>query len=191
MELILASTSPYRRALLARLGLSFTQVAPETDETPLANESPARLAGRLATAKAADVAVHHPGAMIIGSDQGAAIHGSVLHKPGTHAIATAQLRNCSGQRVDFHTGVSVISPNWDKPETLVVPFSAQFRPLKDETIERYLQRDTPYDCAGSFKVESLGIALFERLAGDDPTSLEGLPLIATTQLLEKSGLTII
>ena len=191
MTLILASTSPYRRALLTRLGVEFTCVAPHVDETPEPNETPEQLAARLARAKAAAVATDHPEAIVIGSDQVAALSGQVMNKPGTHDRATAQLKACSGEEVHFYTGVTVAAPDWQEPRTRVVPFTVHFKPLDEGLIERYLQREQPYDCAGSFKVEALGIALFERLAGDDPTSLEGLPLIATVELLEQAGMEII
>lgn len=191
MTLILASTSPYRHALLSRLGLAFTCVPPETDETPGPNESPEHLAGRLARAKAEAVAAGNPGAVVIGSDQVASLAGSVMNKPGTHQRAAAQLKACSGREVHFYTGISVAAPHWNEPRTRVVPFTVQFKPLDDALIERYLLREEPYDCAGSFKVEALGIALFERLGGDDPTSLEGLPLIATVDLLAQAGIPVI
>jgi septum formation protein len=190
MTLILASTSPYRRALLERLGLTFDCVPPGTAEIPRDNEAPEALAGRLALEKAEAVAAQYPQAVVIGSDQVAALDGTLLHKPGDHARATTQLLACSGRQVDFHTGVAVVAPG-RTPAVEVVPFTVHFRTLSAQVIDRYLRREQPYDCAGSFKVEALGIALFERLAGDDPTSLEGLPLIATCRLLEEAGIRVI
>ncbi|GAB3276157.1 Maf family protein [Parahaliea aestuarii] len=185
MNLILASTSVYRQRLLERLQLPFTCIAPETDETHLPGEAPPPLAARLARAKAAAVAARHPEALVIGSDQVASLDGSLLGKPGSHRQAVAQLEACSGKTLHFYTAVSLLGPGIDKTHT--EPFTVDFRPLGNEEIEIYLRRDTPYDCAGSFKWESLGIALFERLHGNDPTSLEGLPLIALTRLLAESG----
>lgn len=190
MTLILASTSPYRKALLERLQMPFTCEAPGVAETPLAGEAPAERAARLAREKARAVAARYPGAAVVGSDQVAALDGDILDKPGGHERATAQLRACSGRTVAFHTAVTLIAPGLEHnrfERTHVEPFEVVFRPLADTEIEYYLRRDRPYDCAGSFKWESLGIALFERLAGDDPTGLEGLPLIALTRLLAAAG----
>lgn len=187
MQLILASTSPYRRQLLQRLQLPFTCEPPGTDETPLANETPAALAQRLACAKAQSVSETHPDALVIGSDQVAALENQLLHKPGDHRRATRQLQACSGQNVVFHTGLCLMRAQDSLCLSCVIPFEVQFRVLSDLQIQRYLERDQPYDCAGSFKVESLGITLFERMAGEDPTALEGLPLIALTSLLQRAG----
>ncbi|WP_116364167.1 Maf family protein [Parahaliea mediterranea] len=185
MNLILASTSRYRQRLLERLQLPFTCVAPHTDEGHLPGEAPAPLAARLAHAKAAAVASLHPDALVIGSDQVASLDGALLGKPGSHRQATAQLEACSGKTLHFYTAVSLLGPGIDKTHT--EPFTVDFRPLTRQEIESYLKKDTPYDCAGNFKWESLGIALFERLHGNDPTSLEGLPLIALCRLLAESG----
>lgn len=190
MDIILASTSPYRKQLLERLQIHFSTAAPNTDETPLPNEGPVALAQRLSCAKAEAVAAHSPAALVIGSDQVAALDGELLHKPGNHERATQQLRACSGRKVVFHTGLCVIHGAGYFRESCVIPFEVHFRTLSSDQIERYLLRDLPYDCAGSFKVESLGITLFERLVGEDPTALEGLPLIALTTLLRKAGMDI-
>ena len=187
MSLVLASSSPYRRRLLERLRLPFRWEAPALDERPLEAESGTQLARRLAVAKAAAVAALHPDAIVIGSDQVPCVEDRMLSKPGTPERATEQLEQCSGQRVVFYTGLAVLAPNVE-PLVEVVPYTAHFRTLQRPEIARYLALDEPYDCAGSFKWESLGIALFERLEGDDPTALEGLPLIALCDMLRQRGL---
>lgn len=187
MQLILASSSPYRRALLERLGLPFSTVNPDVDETPRAGEPGAALAERLALQKASAVAEHYPDAAIIGSDQVSSLAGRFLQKPGNLDAAFAQLAASSGERVDFDTGLAVIAPGLS-PLVTSVRTRVYFRELSDREIRHYLQRDEPFDCAGSFKWESLGIALFERLEGDDPTALEGLPLIALCRMLREVGL---
>ena len=188
MALILASTSPYRERLLRRLQMPFHCVAPQTDESPLAGEQPDALAQRLALAKARDVAAHNPGAWVIGSDQVAALEGHIMGKPGTHEMARGQLRASSGKQVKFYTGVALVGGPEQQEWFHVEHFSVYFQTLSEDSIERYLRREQPYDCAGSFKCEGLGIVLFSRLRGDDPTSLEGLPLIALTRLLRNAGL---
>lgn len=185
MQLILASTSPYRRRLLERLGQPFTCEAPQVDETPAADENAADLATRLAIAKAAAVAARHPGAWVLGSDQVASLDHSVLGKPGDHATAHAQLRASSGREVVFDTAVSLQGPGF--AENRRVSTTVAFRELTAAQIDTYLAQDQPFDCAGSFKWECLGIALFRHLRGDDPTALEGLPLIATCDLLAAAG----
>ncbi|MCX2973114.1 septum formation inhibitor Maf [Halieaceae bacterium IMCC8485] len=187
MDLILASTSPYRRQLLERLQIPFRCESPNVDETAHPGESPAALAQRLATAKALDIASTNPGAFVIGSDQVASLAGSCIGKPGSHAAASKQLHDSAGQRVDFYTGLSLINLSIDYHETLIERFSVVFRELESLEIETYLQKEKPYDCAGSFKCEGLGIALFEKMIGDDPTTLVGLPLIATCRLLKAAG----
>ncbi|RTL22448.1 MAG: septum formation protein Maf [Burkholderiales bacterium] len=184
--LILASTSRYRQELLSRLRLPFEAVAPNVDETALAGEAPAALAERLALAKARAVAATHPGAIVIGSDQVADLDGTALGKPGGHAAAVAQLRRMSGRTVIFQTAVAVIAPGLAAIERAAV--RVRFRALTDDAIEAYLRADEPYDCAGSAKVESLGIALLEAVESDDPTALIGLPLIRTCSLLRRAGL---
>ena len=188
--LILASTSPYRRELLGRLGLPFTTARPETDETPREGESPEVLVRRLAEAKARAVAPGHPDALVIGSDQVAVLDDAVIGKPGTPAAAAAQLRRASGRAVRFLTGLCLLETARDVAEVVVEPFTVHFRTLDEGQIERYLERERPFDCAGSFKSEGLGIALFERLEGDDPSALVGLPLIRLVTLLGRAGVVL-
>ncbi len=187
MDLILASTSAYRRNLLERLQVPFSTLAPEVDESALPDEPASTLAYRLAEEKSQNIAQRHPRALVIGSDQVASISGDRIGKPGTHQAAMAQLIKSSGQRVDFYTGLSLTCLATDYSHTLVERFSVVFRPLEPAEIEAYLIKDKPYDCAGSFKCEGLGIALFDKMIGDDPTALEGLPLIATCRLLREAG----
>jgi septum formation protein len=186
--LILASTSVYRRELLARLRMPFEVVAPDVDESPRPAEPPASLAIRLALAKARAVAARHPQAVVIGSDQVAALDGVALGKPGHHQAAVLQLRAMSGRRVIFHTALAVVSANLRFEESDLACVSVTFRGLSDVEIERYLRTDRPYDCAGSAKVESLGIALLQSVESDDPTALIGLPLIRTCALLRLAGI---
>jgi len=185
-RLILASTSLYRRELLARLRLPFDIQRPGTDETPLPGEAPEALARRLARAKAADVAARHPGAWVIGSDQVAECGGRALGKPGGHETATAQLASMSGQAVRFHTGLCLVRGG-EAPLEAIDCTIVRFRELAVAEIERYLHAEQPYDCAGSFKSEGLGIGLFEAIENRDPTALIGLPLIATARLLRAAG----
>lgn len=189
--LILASTSPYRRSLLARLGLPFDCVAPQVDESALPAEPPSALARRLALAKAQAVAALHPQAVVIGSDQVAELDGQALGKPGTHDRAVAQLQRMSAQRVLFHTAVAVAcgARGWSALDCAQV--QVQMRPLSIARIEAYLRAEQPYDCAGSAKSEGLGIALIDRIDSDDPTALIGLPLIRTLRLLEQAGLAVL
>jgi len=186
--LILGSTSRYRRELLARLRLPFEVHAPAVDESRKGNEAPAAMAQRLALAKARDVASRHPSAVVIGSDQVAELDGEPIGKPGTHERATAQLRAMSGRSVLFQTAVAVVRPDTRFEEVTLIPVTVRFRSLSDAEIERYLRIEQPYDCAGSAKVETLGIALLESLHSDDPTALVGLPLIATCALLRRAGI---
>ncbi len=186
-RLILASTSPYRRALLERLGLPFEVVAPGVDERPRDGEAPRDLVRRLAAAKAA--AVPGPG-LVIGSDQVAALDGEVLGKPGTHEHAVAQLRHLSGRRVEFLTAVTVCESESGRQETELAVTRVAFRVLDDATIENYLAREPAYDCAGGFKSEGLGITLVESIEDDDPTALVGLPLIALCRLLRSFGVEV-
>ena len=187
-RLILASTSGYRRELMSRLRLPFDVVSPEVDETPLAREAPEALARRLALAKARAVSELHPAAVVIGSDQVADLDGLAIGKPGTHERATAQLRSMSGNAVVFHTAVSVVCAAIGFEDTAWVPVTVRFRRLSDAEIERYLRTEQPYDCAGSAKIETLGIALVEAVLADDPTALIGLPLIKTCALLRRAGI---
>jgi len=188
MQFVLASSSPYRKNLLARLLPQFHCVAPAVDETPGPDEPARDLAARLALAKARAVAADHPEALVIGSDQVAQCAGRLLGKPGNHDAAVRQLRHCSGRTVEFITGLALVRGRPALERLHVEPFGVRFRRLTPEEIAHYLERERPYDCAGSFKVEGLGIALFERLQGDDPTSLEGLPLIALSRLLREAGI---
>ena len=194
-RLILASASPYRRQLLDRLGLAYMVEKPEVDETAHAGESPAAMSERLACAKAAVVSIRHPDAWVIGSDQVCERDGLAIGKSGDHTTAVAQLTAASGKAVRFHTAVCLqrgpIQPSPIQPSsnqhmhrdcTEVV-----FRALDAAEIERYLRAEQPYDCAGSFKCEGLGISLFERIASEDPTALIGLPLIALARMLRAAG----
>ena len=186
--LILASTSRYRRELLERLRLPFEVIAPLVDEAPLPGEVPAVLAQRLAMAKARVVAAQHPGAIVIGSDQVADLHGQAIGKPGTHERAVAQLRSMRGQRITFQTAVAVVRADRGYAQGLLASVVVSFRDLSDAQIEHYLRTEQPYDCAGSAKCETLGIALLEAIDSDDPTALIGLPLIRTCRLLREAGL---
>lgn len=186
--LVLASTSPFRRSLLERLGLSFTTDAPEVDETRRPGEPAQVLVLRLAEAKARAVAERHPDALVIGSDQVACLDEDVLGKPGTRENAIAQLERASGRSMLFQTGLCLLDARSGRAQTLVEPFRVHFRALSRAQIEGYVDREQPLGCAGSFKSEGLGIALFERLDGDDPNALVGLPLIRLVPLLEAAGL---
>ncbi|MFA7619887.1 MAG: Maf family nucleotide pyrophosphatase [Thiohalomonadaceae bacterium] len=185
--LVLGSTSPYRRELLARLGLAFEVDAPDVDEHALPGEAPDALVRRLAEAKARAVAARHPGALVIGSDQVAVLDGVILGKPGDHARAMQQLRAASGKTVLFQTGLCLFDDRNGSAQVDVVPFRVVFRTLSDAQIENYLRRERPYNCAGSFKSEGLGISLFQRLEGDDPNALIGLPLIRLVDMLAEAG----
>ena len=189
--LILASSSRYRQALLQRLGLPFTAVAPQIDEAARPGERPAETTLRLAEAKARAVAVAHPDALVIGSDQVAFSQGRRLDKPGDHATATRQLRALSGKVAEFHTAVALLDTRTGKLQQTVVPCRVTFRDLDDKTIESYLRKEQPYDCAGSAKAEGLGIALIARIDTEDPTSLIGLPLIALSEMLGRAGMPVV
>ena len=191
-RLVLGSTSPYRRELLARLGLPFDVASPEVDEHPLPAETPLQTALRLATLKARAVAARCPDdAVVIGSDQVADLDGMILGKPGDHARAKAQLQIMRGQTVRFHTAVCVKRVTTGFEQAQVNTVSVRFRALSDEAIDTYLRLEQPYDCAGSAKCEGLGIVLLERIDSDDPTALVGLPLILTTGLLQGAGLDVL
>jgi septum formation protein len=185
--LVLASTSRYRRMLLERLGLPFVAVAPHVDEAALPGEAPAATALRLAAAKARSVARAHPEALIIGSDQVADCDGAPIGKPGTHERAVAQLAQLSGRTVVFHTGLALLDAATGNCQAELVDVRSTFRRLSGTEIEAYLQREQPYDCAGSVRSEALGIALFARIESDDPTALIGLPLIRLTAMLLAAG----
>lgn len=188
--LVLGSTSRYRRELLDRLGLPFEVAAPDVDETARDGEVPALLATRLALAKAMAVAQRFPEAIVIGSDQVADLDGEALGKPGDHARATDQLRRMRGKTVVFHTAMAVVCLATGFRREDLAPVRVTFRPLTDAEIETYLQREQPYDCAGSAKSEGLGIALLDAIDSDDPTALVGLPLIRTCRMLRAAGLQV-
>lgn len=186
-RLILASTSIYRRQLLDRLRLAYAVESPGVEEAAKPGEAPATLAMRLARAKAEAVASRHPDAWVIGSDQVAEREGTLLGKPGDHARAAAQLRAASGKLVRFHTAVCLRHFESDQSFTHGDRTDVRFRELDEAAIERYLAAEKPYDCAGSFKSEGFGIALFESIRNDDPTALVGLPLIALATMLREAG----
>ncbi len=187
-RLVLASTSPFRKEILAKLGIAFETASPDIDESPIANETPEQLVVRLAEKKARAVADVFSNHLIIGSDQVAVIDGTILGKPHTHERAVEQLNNASGKTVRFYTGLCLYNSATSSSQSEVVPFNVVFRKLSSSQIENYLQAEKPYNCAGSFKSEALGITLFEKLLGDDPNTLIGLPLIRLVAMLEKEGL---
>ncbi len=190
-QIVLGSTSRYRRELLERLRLPFSVSAPDVDETPAHGESPRDLALRLALAKAQAVATKHPDAIVIGSDQVADLAGQPLGKPGEHARAVEQLRQMSGQTVIFQTALAVVCLASGFEAVDLAEVRVVFRDLSDDEIEAYLQAEKPYDCAGSAKSEGLGIALLESIDNDDPTALVGLPLIRTARLLRQAGVKLL
>lgn len=193
VDLVLASTSRYRRRLLERLTLRFRTLTPRVDETVLAAETAAAMAARLAQAKARDVAAQCANALVIGSDQTAELDGAIVGKPGSLPQAQAQLAAASGRQMIFHTALCLIDMRGDTPIEFAAIDTTRvfFRRLEREQIARYVERDQPLDCAGSFKAEALGIALFERIESQDPTALIGLPLIALCRLLRKTGVDVI
>lgn len=186
-RLLLASTSPYRKMLLEKLHLPFICDAPQVDETPLAGESAEALVLRLATAKAQALAAAYPDHLIIGSDQVCVIDDKITGKPHTEENAHAQLRQASGQRVTFYTGLALYNSHSKHLQVLCEPFHVHFRALSDAEIAAYIRLEQPLNCAGSFKSEGLGIALFEKLEGRDPNALIGLPLIALLEMLRAEG----
>lgn len=190
-ELILASTSPYRRQLLERLGVPFSTVSPQVEESRLDGEPAEDLVRRLAEAKARSVATRRPEALVIGSDQVAVIEDRILGKPGSRERAIEQLSASAGKRVEFLTGLCVADGTSGRTQVDVVPYSIVFRPLTRAQIDAYVEREEPYNAAGSFKSEGLGIALFERMSGDDPTALVGLPLIRLVSMLQAAGVDIL
>jgi septum formation protein len=181
--LVLASSSPYRRELLERLGVSFQTASPAIDETPLPDEKPAATALRLSAQKAKALALRFSDALIIGSDQVASLDNQALGKPGGYAAATEQLKRMSGKTTTFYTALSLYNSKTHHLQQDTVVTHVRLRPLNAKQIDAYLQRDQPWDCAGSARSEGLGIALMESLSGDDPTALIGLPLIALTRML--------
>ena len=190
-RLILGSSSVYRRALLQRLRLPFEVVVPEVDEAPRADEAPANLATRLALEKAREVAQRQPGAVVIGADQVADLDGVALGKPGNHAGAVAQLQAMRGRWVVFHTAVAVLRPATGFEQVQLAPVRVRLRALSDADIAHYLALEQPYDCAGSAKCETLGIALLDAIESDDPTALVGLPLIRTCRMLREAGIDVL
>lgn len=191
MKLILASTSPFRKTILDKLGVDFDIASPEVDETALSNETPQQLVERLSIAKAKAVADKVDSALVIGSDQVSVIDGAIIGKPHNHENAVKQLQNASGKTVTFYTGLCLYNASTDQYQSEVIPFNVVFRHLSQQQIERYLKKETPYNCAGSFKSEALGIVLFEKLEGEDPNTLMGLPLIRLVKMLEKENFSIL
>src|SRR4051794_9988146 len=186
-QLVLASTSAYRRELLARLRIPFEVAAPNVDETPLEGESPDTLALRLARSKAEAVQGTWPHAHIIGSDQVAVVGNQILNKPGDFATAFLQLKQMRGKAVHFYTALCLLNSRSSHAQTALVPVIVHMRNYDDAQIDRYLRAEQPYDCAGSARIEGLGITLIEKLQGDDPNALIGLPLIALCEMLRKEG----
>ena len=188
--LILASSSPYRRELLSRLRVPFTCQSPDVDESVLPNETPEQTCQRLALKKALTIAATKPEDVIIGSDQVAVIDGQAVSKPGHHEAAVRQLQSMRGREIIFHSAVAVVRMADEQQIVFSVPTAVRFRPLSDDEIERYLQAEKPYDCAGSAKSEALGISLLEWIRSDDPTALTGLPLIQLSNALRTLGFRI-
>lgn len=190
-KLVLASTSPFRQELLKKLNLPFITAKPDIDETPLINEAPISLVERLAIEKAKAVALEHSNALIIGSDQVAVCDGEILGKPHTIENAIAQLTKFSNKCITFYTGLCVYDSKTQIAKSLVEPFHVHFKTLSEQTIKNYVHAEMPLNCAGSFKSEGLGICLFERLEGNDPNSLIGLPLIRLTELLAEFNVDVL
>ena len=190
-QLILASSSPFRKQLLQRLQLEFTCVSPEIDESVLAEETAVDYVCRLARSKARVVAGQYEDAVVIGSDQCALLDGEILGKPGNHERALQQLRRAQGKRVVFHTAVCVLRRSSEIELLAEVPFEVEFRRLSDDQLEHYLRVEQPYQCAGSFKAEGYGACLFKRMQGDDPNALIGLPLFKLTEMLEAAGVEVV
>ncbi|WP_456416193.1 Maf family protein [Thiolapillus sp.] len=188
LELVLGSTSPFRKALLEKLGLPFSSAAPDIDETPQPHESPRALVQRLAREKARAVAKQYPRALIVGSDQVACLDEHILGKPGNRENAIAQLGAMSGKRICFHTGLCLYNSESGNTQLLCEDYLVHFRSLGSEQIERYVTAEKPFNCAGSFKSEGLGITLFRKLEGDDPNALIGLPLIRLVEMLAREGI---
>ncbi|MEN0039688.1 MAG: Maf family protein [Cellvibrio sp.] len=187
-KILLASSSAYRRHLLGKLGLNFTWESPDIDESPLPHEPPATLVQRLAETKAYHLANRHPDCLIIGSDQVATIDNQILGKPHTHENAFAQLASFRNREVTFLTGLCLFNSSTKHSQCSVESYKVRFRNLTDSQIENYLRREQPYDCAGSFKSEGLGVCLFEQLEGEDFNTLIGLPLITLTRMLANEGM---
>ena len=190
-DLVLASSSPYRQQLLHKLRIPFTSASPDIDETPLAAVKAPQLVERLACLKAQALARDSPQALIIGSDQVCCHQGAILGKPGNREAAIQQLSQLQGQSISFYTGLCLYNAATQQSQSLVDEFKVHFRSLTPEQIHFYVDAEQPFDCAGSFKSEGLGITLFQRLEGDDPNSLEGLPLIRLTELLRQAGVEVL
>ncbi len=191
MNLILASSSPYRRELLMRLMIPFDVVVPDVDETPLPDETPQALVERLAILKAQTVASTHTNALVIGSDQVAVQNGEIVGKPLTHERAVEQLKSASGTTVMLYTGLALVNSLSGLVQSEVVPYGVTFRALSELQIENYLRKEQPYHCAGSVKSEGLGVALLEHFDGEDPATVIGLPLIRLIRMLENEGVAVI
>jgi septum formation protein len=191
MRLVLASTSPYRKELLARLGLEFAVAAPNLDESPLAGETAAQTSERLAIAKARVLAEQFPNSLIIGSDQVALLNGEQLGKPGTHERAVKQLQAMRGQTIAFHTALALYNTATDTHQSIVDVTRVTMRNYTDEQIETYLQREQPYNCAGSAKTEGLGIVMIAAIEGRDPAAIIGLPLIELVTMLSHEGVAVL
>ena len=191
MKLILASTSPYRKALLERLQVKFLCDSPDLDESPLEGESVEHMVVRLAKFKAEAVAGKYPDALIIGSDQSAELEGEILTKSGNFENAAKQLQKASGKRIVFQTGLCLLNTKTGNSQTACVPYTVVFKPLSQDMIEHYLKKEQPYNCAGSFKSEGLGIALFDKFEGEDPNALIGLPLIKLIEMLDNEGFSVL
>jgi len=189
--LILASTSPFRQQILQKICLPFTCAKPQVDEVALPDESATQLVGRLAHCKALAVATDYPNHLIIGGDQVAVIRGKIIGKPHTFDNAMVQLQQASGQIITFYTGLCLYNSETNTQQTIIEEFKVHFRPLSDEMIANYLRKEQPYNCAGSFKSEGLGIALFSRLEGKDPNTLIGLPLISLIELLNNQDIEVL
>ena len=186
-KLILGSSSPFRKQVLASLMVEFETCSPDIDESPLCNESPIELVERLAIEKAKAVGTSFPNSLVIGSDQ-VALHGTeIVGKPHTHEVAIKQLRDASGKKIELFTGLALLDTRTNEIQHEVIPFTVHFKELSDDVIERYLRKEKPYNCAGSVKSEGLGVSLFERFDGDDPNALIGLPLIRLVTMLERQG----
>ncbi len=190
-RIVLGSSSPFRKALLEKLDLSFDCDSPDIDETPLKDELPKAMVARLAKEKADAIAQRHPQSVIIASDQCATLDGKIIGKPGNHEAAMAQLVAASGRTVTFYTSLCVFNAGTNQYQEVVEPFYVYFRELNETQIDNYLKKEQPYNCAGSFKSEGLGISLFERLEGNDPNTLIGLPLIQLIKMLENVNISVI
>lgn len=191
MKIVLGSSSPFRKTLLERLQVDYSCDSPDIDESPMQGESVKDMVTRLAVAKAEDIANRHDNALIIGSDQSAILNGEILSKPGNFENACKQLARASAQKITFHTGLCLLNSKTGNIQSSCVPYTVVFKELTTSMIENYLHKEEPYNCAGSFKSEGLGIALFERFEGDDPNALIGLPLIRLVEFLGNEGFSIL